>query len=151
MSVLTRIWLPAAVFAVFLLALFNRQELVDRFLENANFLTRNFVVYGVQIGVWLSAAFLVNRLIGVLFWDGFIGRLSERPVPRLPRDLTAMVLFSIAVLAIISTVFERDITSMLAASGVAGVIIGLALRTVILDLFKGSPFTLSGPSKSVTG
>ena len=34
MNLLARIWLPAAVFAVFLLALFNRQELVDRFLEN---------------------------------------------------------------------------------------------------------------------
>ena len=147
MSVLTRIWLPATVFAVFLLALFNRQELVDRFLENANFLTRNFVEYGVQIGVWLSAAFLMNRLVGVLFWDGFIGRLSDRPVPRLPRDLTAMVLFSVAVLAIISTVFQRDVTSMLAASGVLGVIIGLALRTVILDLFMGLAIHIERPFK----
>ena len=147
MSVLTRIWLPATVFAVFLLALFNRQELVDRFLENANFLTRNFVEYGVQIGVWLSAAFLMNRMIGVLFWDGFIGRLSDRPVPRLPRDLTAMVLFSVAVLAIISTVFQRDITSMLAASGVFGVIVGLALRTVILDLFMGLAIHIERPFK----
>ena len=147
MSVITRIWLPATVFAVFLLALFNRQELVDRFLENANFLTRNFVEYGVQIGVWLSAAFLINRLVGVLFWDGFIGRLSDRPVPRLPRDLTAMVLFSVAVLAIISTVFQRDVTSMLAASGVLGVIIGLALRTVILDLFMGLAIHIERPFK----
>ena len=147
MSILTRIWLPATVFAVFLLALFNRQELVDRFLENANFLTRNFVEYGVQIGVWLSAAFLMNRMIGVLFWDGFIGRLSDRPVPRLPRDLTAMVLFSVAVLAIISTVFQRDITSMLAASGVFGVIVGLALRTVILDLFMGLAIHIERPFK----
>jgi small-conductance mechanosensitive channel/CRP-like cAMP-binding protein len=135
------------VFAVFLLALFNRQELVDRFLENANFLTRNFVEYGVQIGVWLSAAFLMNRMIGVLFWDGFIRRLSDRPVPRLPRDLTAMVLFSVAVLAIISTVFQRDITSMLAASGVFGVIVGLALRTVILDLFMGLAIHIERPFK----
>ena len=147
MSILTRIWLPATVFAVFLLALFNRQELVDRFLENANFLTRNFVEYGVQIGVWLSAAFLMNRMIGVLFWDGFIGRLSDRPVPRLPRDLSAMVLFSVAVLAIISTVFQRDITSMLAASGVFGVIVGLALRTVILDLFMGLAIHIERPFK----
>ena len=147
MSILTRIWLPATVFAVFLLALFNRQELVDRFLENANFLTRNFVEYGVQIGVWLSAAFLMNRMIGVLFWDGFICRLSDRPVPRLPRDLTAMVLFSVAVLAIISTVFQRDITSMLAASGVFGVIVGLALRTVILDLFMGLAIHIERPFK----
>ena len=147
MSILPRIWLPATVFAMFLLALFNRQELVDRFLENANFLTRNFVEYGVQIGVWLSAAFLMNRMIGVLFWDGFIRRLSDRPVPRLPRDLTAMVLFSVAVLAIISTVFQRDITSMLAASGVFGVIVGLALRTVILDLFMGLAIHIERPFK----
>ena len=147
MSILTRIWLPATVFAVFLLALFNRQELVDRFLENANFLTRNFVEYGVQIGVWLSAAFLMNRMIGVLFWDGFIRRLSDRPVPRLPRDLTAMVLFSVAGLAIISTVFQRDNTSMLAASGVFGVIVGLALRTVILDLFMGLAIHIERPFK----
>jgi len=147
MSVLDRILLPATVFAVFLLALFNRQELVGRFLENASFLTRNLVEYGVQIGVWLSAAFLANRLICMLFWDGFIGRLSERPVPRLPRDLTAILLFSVAILAIISTVFQRDITSMLAASGVVGVIIGLALRTVILDLFMGLAIHIECPFK----
>ena len=89
----------------------------------------------------------MNRMIGVLFWDGFIGRLSDRPVPRLPRDLSAMVLFSVAVLAIISTVFQRDITSMLAASGVFGVIIGLALRTVILDLFMGLAIHIERPFK----
>ena len=90
MSVLTPIWLPATVFAVIHLALFNRQELVDRLLENANFLTRNFVEYGVQIGVCVSAAFLINRLVGVLFWDGFIGRLAARPVPRHVHALAAL-------------------------------------------------------------
>ncbi len=147
MSILARIWLPAAVFAVFLLALFNRQELVDRFLENANFLARNLFVYGVQIGVWLSAAFLINRLLAMLFWDGFIGGISDRPVPRLPKDITAMVIFGIAALAIISTVFNRDISSMLAASGVIGVIVGLALRTVILDLFMGLAIHVERPFK----
>jgi small-conductance mechanosensitive channel len=132
---------------VFLLALFNRQELVDRFLENANFLARNLFVYGVQIGVWLSAAYLLNRLLAVFFWDGFIGGISERPVPRLPKDITAMVLFGIAGLAIVSTVFHRDISSMLAASGIVGVIIGLALRTVILDLFMGLAIHVERPFK----
>ena len=147
MNVLTRIWLPAAVFAVFLLALFNRQELVDRFLENANFLARNLFVYGVQIGVWLSAAYLLNRLLAVFFWDSFIGGISDRPVPRLPKDITAIVLFGIAGLAIVSTVFQRDISSMLAASGIVGVIIGLALRTVILDLFMGLAIHVERPFK----
>ena len=147
MNLLTRIWLPAAVFAVFLLALFHRQEMVEQLLANASFLTRNLVTYGVQIGVWLSAAFLLNRLLAVFFWDGFIGGISDRPVPRLPKDITAMVLFGIAGLAIVSTVFHRDISSMLAASGIVGVIIGLALRTVILDLFMGLAIHVERPFK----
>ena len=147
MNFLTRIWLPAAVFAVFLLALFHRQEMVEQLLANASFLTRNLVTYGVQIGVWLSAAFLLNRLLAVFFWDGFIGGISDRPVPRLPKDITAMVLFGIAGLAIVSTVFHRDISSMLAASGIVGVIIGLALRTVILDLFMGLAIHVERPFK----
>ena len=147
MNLLARIWLPAAVFAVFLLALFNRQELVEQLLVNASFITRNIVTYGVQIGVWLSAAFLLNRLLAVFFWDGFIGGISDRPVPRLPKDITALVLFGIAALAIVSTVFHRDISSMLAASGIVGVIIGLALRTVILDLFMGLAIHVERPFK----
>ena len=67
MKSIGRIWLPAAVFVAFLLGLLNRQELVDQFLVNANFLTRNLFTYGVQIGVWLSAAFLLNRILAVFF------------------------------------------------------------------------------------
>ena len=147
MKSIGRIWLPAAVFVAFLLGLLNRQELVDQFLVNANFLTRNLFTYGVQIGVWLSAAFLLNRILAVFFWDGFIGRISERRVPRLPKDITGIILFVLAGLAITSTVFQQDIRGMLAASGVIGVIIGLALRTVILDLFMGLAIHVERPFK----
>ena len=67
----------------------------------------------MQIGVWLSAAFLLNRL--ACCFGTALSAGSRTDLPRLPRDLTAMVLFSVAVLAIISTVFQRDVTSMLAA------------------------------------
>ena len=142
-----RIWLPATVFVALLLVLLKQQELVDQFLANANFLTRNLFTYGVQIGVWLSAAFLLNRILAVFFWDGFIGRISKRPVPRLPKDITGIILFVLAGLAITSTVFDQDISKMLAASGIIGVIIGLALRTVILDLFMGLAIHVERPYK----
>ena len=142
-----RIWLPATVFAALLLVLLKQQELVDQFLANANFLTRNLFTYGVQIGVWLSAAFLLNRILAVFFWDGFIGQISKRPVPRLPKDITGIILFVLTGLAITSTVFDQDISKMLAASGIIGVIIGLALRTVILDLFMGLAIHVARPYK----
>jgi small-conductance mechanosensitive channel/CRP-like cAMP-binding protein len=147
MKSIGRILLPATVFAVFFLALLNRQELVDQFLVNADFLTRNLFTHGVQIGVWLSAAFLLNRLTAVFFWDGFIARISSQRVPRLPKDVTGIILFTLAGLAITSAVFEQDVRGILATSGVVGVIIGLALRTVILDLFMGLAIHVEQPFK----
>ena len=147
MSVLAGIWLPAAVFVAFLLALLNRKDLYESFVANGRFVSEAIFVYGVQIGAWLSSAFLVNRLITVFFWDGFIGGLSERKVSRLPKDVTAIVIFSIAGLAIASTVFNKDTTKIIAASGAVSIVVGLALRTVILDLFMGLAIHVERPFK----
>ena len=147
MNLIARIWLPALVFVTFLIALLNRADLYERFLVNGRFVTEGLFTYGVQIGAWISAAFLANRLITVFFWDGFIGALSERPVPRLPKDVTGIVIFSIAGLAIASTVFDQDTTKIIAASGAVSIVVGLALRTVILDLFMGLAIHVDQPFK----
>ena len=147
MSLLARIWLPAAVFVAFLVALLNRKDLYESFVANGRFVSEAIFVYGVQIGAWLSSAFLVNRLITVFFWDGFIGGLSERKVSRLPKDVTAIVIFSIAGLVIASTVFNKDTTKIIAASGAVSIVVGLALRTVILDLFMGLAIHVDRPFK----
>ena len=147
MKIIARIWLPAAVFVVFLLALLNRGDIYDSFIENGRYVSQSFFFYGVQIGAWGSSAFLLNRLIAVFFWDGFIGGLSDRPIPRLPKDVTAIAIFLIAALVVASTVFNKDTTKILAASGVVSIVIGLALRTVILDLFMGLAIHLDRPFK----
>jgi len=147
MNFVSRIWLPSAVFVAFLLALLNREELYVQFVDNGRFVTEGLFTHGVQIGAWISAAFLVNRLITVFFWDGFIGALSERPVPRLPKDVTGIAIFSIAGLAIASTVFHQDTTTLIAASGAVSIVVGLALRTVILDLFMGLAIHVDQPFK----
>ena len=147
MNFVSRIWLPSAVFVAFLLALLNREDLYDQFVDNGRFVTEGLFTHGVQIGAWISAAFLANRLITIFFWDGFIGALSERPVPRLPKDVTGIVIFSIAGLAIASTVFHQDTTKIIAASGAVSIVVGLALRTVILDLFMGLAIHVDQPFK----
>ena len=130
MKVFGRIWLPVAIFGAFLLALLNRQDIYDKFVENGLFISQVVFTYGVQIGAWVSLGFLVNRLTTVFFWDGLIGGISERRVPRLPKDVTAIIIFSIVALAIASTVFHKDTTKIIAASGAVSIVVGLALRTV---------------------
>ncbi len=147
MKIISRIWLPVAIFGAFLSVLLYRQDIYAKFVENGLFVSDSIFTNGVQIGAWLSLGFLVNRLITVFFWDGFIGGISERRVPRLPKDVTAILIFSIVAMAIASTVFDRDITKILAASGAVSVVVGLALRTVILDLFMGLAIHVDRPFK----
>ena len=147
MKTIGRIWLPAAVFVAFLITLLNRREIYQDFLENGRFVSESLFTYGIQIGAWLSSTFLINRVINIFFWDGFIGKISDRKVPKLPKDLTAIILFSIAGLLIASTVFNKDTTKILAASGAVSIVIGLALRTIILDLFMGLAIHIDQPFK----
>ena len=85
------------------------------------------VRYGSQIGLWLSATFLVQRIITVFVWDGLIAGISGRPVPRLPKDVTGMILFGLAVMGVLATVFDKSVTGIWATSHF-GVVVGIALQ-----------------------
>ncbi len=132
-----RLWIPLSSFFFFLIVIFSSEELLNRFLGNASIIVRNMVEYGTQIGLWFSTAFLVQRLITVFIWDGFISGISGRPVPRLPKDVTALCIFGISVVGVLATVFDQSVTGIWATSGALSVVIGIALRNVILDVFIG--------------
>jgi len=101
--------------------------------------------YAIQVGIWLSAAYLVNRLIQVFVWDHLVQRaLGFRP-PRLLRDVTAAIVYLIALSGILNFVFGRSVTGIWATSGVAGLVLGLALRNIILDVFIGLAVNIEQP------
>ena len=132
-----RMWFPMMVFSIFMLLLVGKNELYSRFLDNFSGVGRVIFEYGSQIGVWLSGAFLAQRFVTVFVWDGVIARISGRPVPRLPKDFTGMLFFGIALMGVVATVFDKSITGIWATSGVFGIVLGIALRNVILDVFIG--------------
>ena len=134
---LLRMWFPIVVFSIFMILMIGKDELYDRFLANFSGVGRVIFEYGSQIGVWLSGAFLVQRFVTVFVWDGVIAGISGRPVPRLPKDFTGMLFFGIAIMGVLATVFDKSITGIWATSGVFGVVLGIALRNVILDVFIG--------------
>ena len=134
---LTKFWIPMSAFFFFLISIVSKEELLARFLGNASLVVRQVVEYGSQIGLWLSTAFLVQRMITVFIWDGLITGISGRPVPRLPKDVTAICIFAVAMIGILATVFDQSVTGIWATSGVVSIVIGIALRNVILDVFIG--------------
>ena len=132
-----RMWFPLLVFSIFMILLVGKDELYSRFLANFSGVGKVIFEYGSQIGVWLSGAFLAQRFFTVFIWDGVIAGISGRPVPRLPKDFTGMLFFGIALMGVVATVFDKSITGIWATSGVFGIVLGIALRNVILDVFIG--------------
>ena len=132
-----RLWIPLSFFLFFLVSIASKEELFVRFLGNASLVVRDIVEYGSQIGLWVSTAFLAQRLITVFVWDGLIAGISGRPVPRLPKDVTALCVFVVMVVGVLATVFDQSVTGIWATSGVVSIVIGIALRNVILDVFIG--------------
>jgi small-conductance mechanosensitive channel len=132
-----RLWIPLSVFLFFLVSIFSNEELLERFLGNASMIVHQVVLYGTQIGLWMSSAFLFQRMVTVFVWDGLISGISGRPVPRLPKDVTALIIFGVAVIGVLATVFDQPVTGIWATSGVVSIVIGVALRNVILDVFIG--------------
>ena len=94
---------------------------------------------------WLSGAWLFNRLLRLLFWDGIIKATLGRSAPRLAVQLTGVLVFFLGLTGIVSSVFNQSVTAMWATSGAIGIVIGFALRNLILDTFSGLAIHLERP------
>lgn len=131
------VWLPLAIFV----SLAGTAWIVDDFLSRAGLVNltavRPFISYGSQIAVALSGAYFVNRLIQVFVWEGLLPHRFGTPVPQLIRDVAAVSIYAAAIVIILSLVFQKPLTGIWAGAGALSVVIGLALRSVILDLFMG--------------
>ncbi len=140
-----RLWIPLSFFLFFLVSIFSKEELLLHFLGNASLIVKQVIEYGIQVGLWLSTAFLVQRMTTVFIWDGLISGISGRSVPRLPKDVTALCISAVAVIGIVATVFDQSVTGIWATSGVVSIVIGIALRNVILDVFIGLSMNVEQP------
>ncbi len=131
---LKELWLPLLVAAVFVAAYLYQQELVVKLGITTMAQIKVIFPYALGIGIWMSLAYLVNRMLAIVIWNPLNRRV---PVPRLLRDVAALLIFGMAITGIVGVVFDRPIGPFWAASGAGAIVIGLALRNVILDIFIG--------------
>lgn len=101
--------------------------------------------YALSIGMILFAAQFVYRLVQVVVLEGLVGSALGEPVPRLLVQLSGLIVFGIAFAAIAGYVFKQDLTVLWAASGVLGVVVGMAIREPLLDICSGLALNLDRP------
>ncbi|HYD31745.1 MAG TPA: mechanosensitive ion channel family protein [Azospirillaceae bacterium] len=103
--------------------------------------------YALGIGLFLSAAILVERLTRHVILDTVVATALGGPVPRLLSQLSGLLIYLVAFAAILAVIFKQDLTVLWAASGVAGIVLGMALRELLLDIFCGLALNVDRPVK----
>jgi small-conductance mechanosensitive channel/CRP-like cAMP-binding protein len=131
-----RLWAPTLLFAAFVAAAVFAPDLLARISVGGARL-QELLGNAIHIGLWLSGAYLAVRLLNHVLWEGFVAHLIERPVPRLLRDSLAIVVFLLAAAGIVGVEFGQPVIGLWATSGAIGIILGIALRSIILDIFTG--------------
>lgn len=97
---------------------------------------------------WLAGASYFNRMARILIWDKVVASVVGRTPPQLLVQLGNFIVYLITMSFIISRVFNESVTSFWAASGALGVVIGLALRNLIMDTFSGLALQLEAPFRA---
>jgi small-conductance mechanosensitive channel len=142
---LKQIFWPVFLFFLLLILYLNERD----FLNNPDpdvqkYLARVEPILATLLG--MSAAWMLNRLLYVLFWPLIEFRIGTA-IPRLLKDILAALVMLTAMLAIMSIVFNKSLTGVWATSGILGIFLGFALRNMIADIFAGIALNVDQPFK----
>lgn len=99
--------------------------------------TRKILKYVLGVVAFMALGLLVNRIIVLVIFNGLIRSTTGFQVPKLLSQITSLLIFVITSAACASIVFDQDLTVLWAASGVAGLVLGMALKELLQDVFAG--------------
>ena len=136
-----RVLWPACTLAVLLVP---GWPLLERYGGEARELSERVIYWGLGTAIGLVIAWLCVRIIDVLVW-GLVELRFGAQVPRLLKDVVVAAVFLVAGITIVGLVFERDVTALWVSSGIFGIVVGLAIRGTIADVFSGIALNVDRP------
>ncbi|QRO03050.1 mechanosensitive ion channel [Archangium violaceum] len=98
------------------------------------------------LGMAWMLTFAFGGIRTVVSFGLFLLRLRSRiPQPKILRDVIDVSLYIVAIISILKTQFDVDLTSLLATSAILSVMLGLALQDTLGNLFAGLSLQLERP------
>ena len=94
----------------------------------------------------LLATGVFVRLVDQYFWRWYFEQKRGAPVPKFVREVSAAVIFLIAVLLVLRFGYnQNDLRGVLAASGVVGIVLGFALQDSLGNIIAGLALQIGRP------
>ena len=85
------------------------------------------------------------RLLDQYFWRWYFEGRRKVPVPKFIREVTGLLLFVVTILLIVQFGYGKPVPGLLAASGVAGIILGFALQDSLGNIIAGFALQFGRP------
>jgi potassium-dependent mechanosensitive channel len=137
------VWFFQVILAVILL-LSAEVLLVQQIAEQIGAYNMKFVIRIFDILWWIIPAFLINMASESFIWTP-IEEKTGRLIPNIVRLFLAFIIYFMAIVGIIAFVYDQQLTSILATSGVIAMIIGLAIQINISNIFSGIAINIERP------
>lgn len=96
---------------------------------------------------WIFIAIYFNKIIKLIIWN-YLEEKAKKSVPQIVKGFTSFLTYLLTLFMIIANVFNMEITSLLATSGMAAMIIGLALQSVLGNIFSGIALNIERPFRT---
>jgi len=93
---------------------------------------------------WVASGSLLLAATGKLVWTP-LEAATGRPVPRVIKTFVTGVVVVLTLFVIVSNVFERDVTGLMAGSGLVAMIVGLAVQSNLSNVFSGIALNIERP------
>lgn len=139
------VWSPLVLFIIVVFIITQVDIILQKLGLPENWLNTSIKVLSVI--AWIFAAMLTVRIIRILFWEGFVQNTIGRRPPRLVMQLGNVFVFFLALTGMMTFTFGQSITAFWTASGAIGIVVGFALRNLILDTFSGLAIHMEQPFK----
>ena len=136
--------LPVLLLGVLIVLQINIESISNRAGEFLPWMSE-VVFYALPICIGLCIATILQRLVTIIAWDNWARKRFGGPTPRILRDLSWLVIHTLAIVLIVTIVFQQSLTGLLALSSLSGLVLGFALQNVILDIFTGIAVHMDQP------
>ena len=94
---------------------------------------------------WILAAWLFKGLLDLVLRRTFFPDNDEPHARRLFADLASGLIYVLAFVGIVGTVFKEPVSTFLATSGVLAIVLGLALQSTLGDVLSGLAINIERP------
>lgn len=140
---LTRLFFVVKIpfFAAFLMSLeiFLANMAIRMGMANITMISMNFSV------IWyLLAAYLGSQAVTLFVWKP-IERKTGKEIPKVLKQVVAFIIYAIAFFLVVAFVLQREVTALVATSGVLTAVVGLAIQANISDIFSGIAINMESP------